>query len=141
MDSQALLSKVGDFWQAITGCLSDTSRLKALQNIFSGLDWIRQHYPKGLYKVLNYEATLDLKDKRGKNAVVNKYEMVRYLQNNIIAFQDQAWGDGKILLYYRCSPGIPVDKYRSGCVFRRNRSVIPVHVDQCGAKRRWVETL
>jgi type III restriction enzyme len=27
------------------------------------------------------------------------------------------------------------------CVFRRNRSVIPVHVDQCGAKRRWVESL
>jgi hypothetical protein len=39
---------------------------------------------------------------------------VKFLQNNIIAYQDQAWGDGKILINYRCAPGSPVDFYRSG---------------------------
>jgi len=61
---------------------------------------------QGLYEVLDYEATLELKDKRGKRACVRKYEKVRYLQNNIITFQDQAWGDGKILINYRLLPRI-----------------------------------
>ena len=39
---------------------------------------------------------------------------MRYLQDNVIAYQDQAWGDGEILLNYRCTPGKPVDRYRSG---------------------------
>jgi len=51
---------------------------------------------------------------KGENAIVSKTEEVRFLQSNIIAFQDQAWGDGKILLDYKCSPGQPVDFYRSG---------------------------
>ena len=37
---------------------------------------------------------------------------MRYRQNNIIAYQDNAWGDGKILIDYRCSPGVVVDRYR-----------------------------
>jgi hypothetical protein len=44
---------------------------------------------------------------------VQKYEQVQYLQDNIIAFQDQAWGEGEILLNYSCTPGIPVDRYRT----------------------------
>jgi hypothetical protein len=32
----------------------------------------------------------------------------------VIAYQDQAWGDGEILLNYRCTPGTPGDRYRSG---------------------------
>jgi len=39
---------------------------------------------------------------------------VRYLQDNVIAYQGQAWGDGEILLNYRCTPGTPVDRHRSG---------------------------
>jgi hypothetical protein len=39
---------------------------------------------------------------------------VRYLQDNMIAYQDQAWGDGEILVDYRRIPGTPVDRYRSG---------------------------
>jgi len=63
---------------------------------------------------LEYESTLELLDKRGEKAVFHKRERVRYLQNNIIAYQDQAWGDGRILLNYRCTPGKPVDRYHSG---------------------------
>lgn len=69
---------------------------------------------EGIYEVLDYECTLELKDRDGKNATIHKREKVRYLQDHIIAYEDQAWGDGEILLDYRCSPGIPVDEYRLG---------------------------
>jgi hypothetical protein len=68
----------------------------------------------GTYEVLDYGIRLELRDPEGKRALVCKREKIKYLQNNIIAFQDQAWGDGKILQNYRCKPGVPVDKYRSG---------------------------
>lgn len=68
----------------------------------------------GMYEVLKYESTLELKDRNGKRATFRKRERVRYLQDHIIAYQDQAWGDGEILLNYRCTPGVPVDQYRLG---------------------------
>lgn len=70
--------------------------------------------PVGIYEVLNYESTLELQDASGENAVFSKREKVRYLQNNIIAYQDQAWGDGEILLNYKSTPGKAVDMYRPG---------------------------
>jgi hypothetical protein len=81
------------------------SYLKRLYNIIS---------PQGMYEVLEYDSILELKDTQGKKAVFKKREKVRYLQDNIIAYQDQAWGDGEILLDYQCSPGKPVDFYRPG---------------------------
>jgi len=69
---------------------------------------------RGLYEVLDYESTLELKDRNGRLAIFKKQEKVRFLQDNIIAYQDQAWGDGKILINYHCKPGFPVDRYRSG---------------------------
>ena len=69
---------------------------------------------RGLYEVLEYESTLELKDRKGKKATFRKREKVRYLQDSVIAYQDQAWGDGEILLDYRCTPGTPVDRYRTG---------------------------
>jgi hypothetical protein len=78
---------------------------KRLQSVLS---------PAGIYEVLDYESTLEIKDSRGEKAVFSKREKVRYLQNNIIAYQDQAWGDGEILLDYRSTPGKAVDFYRPG---------------------------
>ena len=52
--------------------------------------------------------------KHGKNARIQKWEKIRYLQDYVTSYLDQAWGDGKILLNYRCSPGLPVDEYRLG---------------------------
>lgn len=69
---------------------------------------------EGMYEVLDYESTLELLDDKGYRARFEKQERVRYLQNNILAYQDQAWGDGEILLDYQCSPGIVVDQYRPG---------------------------
>jgi hypothetical protein len=68
----------------------------------------------GLYEVLEYESTLELLDRKGEKAIFKKRQKVRYLQDNIIAYMDQAWGDGQFLLDYRCSPGAAVDKYRFG---------------------------
>ena len=80
--------------------------------------WIKKGLQKisktGMYEVLDYEITLEILDSKGKRAFIKKTEEVRFLQDNIIAFQDQAWGAGKILLDYRCSPGIPVDFYTLG---------------------------
>jgi hypothetical protein len=78
----------------------------------AGRKALRGPAAEGMYEVLEYESTLELRDKRGERALVHKHEKVRYLQDNIIAYQDEAWGDGEILLNYRCSPGIPVDWYR-----------------------------
>lgn len=87
-------------------------------NLFFALsEKISQHLkpqPPGLYEVLEYETTLEILDPQGKEATVHKHQKVRYLQDNIIAYQDQAWGDGDILIDYKCIPGVPVDRYRSG---------------------------
>ena len=79
---------------------------KLMRHLWQGLA------DEGMYEVVEYESVLELKDKRGKKASFQKREKVRFRQNNIIAYQDNAWGDGKILIDYRCSPGVVVDSYR-----------------------------
>ncbi len=69
---------------------------------------------EGMYEVLEFESTLELHDRSGKRATYKKRKKVRYLQNNIIAYQDYAWGDGEFLVNYKATPGIPVDQYKSG---------------------------
>jgi hypothetical protein len=86
-----------------------TSPYVALRKIAAVFD---NKFNRGMYEVLEYESTLELKDKKGEKAIFHKKEKVRYLQNSIIAYQDQAWGDGDILLNYRCTPGSPVDRHR-----------------------------
>ena len=67
-----------------------------------------------MYEVLEYESTLELQDEKGKRAKFQKRMKVRYLQNETIAFQDYAWGDGDILRSYKTGRGKVVDRYRSG---------------------------
>lgn len=68
----------------------------------------------GIYEALSYEAELELKDTEGRTAIYRKQQRVRFVQDNIIAYQDTAWGDGEIFAEYHCSPGIEVDRYREG---------------------------
>ena len=68
---------------------------------------------KGLYEILDYDATLELLDISGKAARFRKRQRIRFLQDRVIAFQDYAWGEGKIHRY-RCSPGRVVDRYWEG---------------------------
>jgi hypothetical protein len=74
----------------------------------------RETADEGLYEVLEYDSTLELQDKKGIHASFHKRQKVRFLQNNTIAFQDIAWGDGTTLLDYGCTPGKVVDMYRPG---------------------------
>ncbi len=69
---------------------------------------------EGMYAALEKDVTLELLNQQGTKARFKKRLKVRYLQDNITAHQDYAWGDGKILRYYRCTPGKPVDRYRLG---------------------------
>jgi len=97
------------------------SFLDRLIAVLSGLPWLEvfgevwkilrkvmqsQSY-KGMYEVLAYESTLELKDRGGKRATFRKREKVRYLQDNVIAYQYQAWGDGEILLATQQSELLP----------------------------------
>lgn len=75
---------------------------------------LRGYSHEGMYKVLDYESTLEILDTEGKKAKFSKRKRVRYLQDNTIVYQDCAWGDGKILQKYKTNIGKPVDKYRSG---------------------------
>lgn len=75
---------------------------------------IRGLSQEGIYEVLEYECKVELRDKNGKLAEVQKREKLRYLQDYISSYLDQAWGDGKILVNYHCSPGVPVDEFRLG---------------------------
>lgn len=75
--------------------------------------WHRS-FDSGMFEILEYDSTLELLDPRGERAVFKKRLRVKFLQDNVIAFEDYAWGDGEIFLRYRCSPGIIVDRYRDG---------------------------
>jgi hypothetical protein len=69
---------------------------------------------EGMYEVLDYHAQLELLDAEGMKAMLRKRQRVRFRQDNIIAYQDKAWGDGDIFATYECAPGVAVDKYREG---------------------------
>jgi len=69
---------------------------------------------EGVYEVLDYESTLEIHNRKGTRATFKKRKKIKYLQNNIIAYHDHAWGDGEILLDYNTSRGKAVDRYRSG---------------------------
>ena len=75
---------------------------------------IRGLTDEGMYEVLEYESTLELHDKAGKRASFKKRKKVRYLQNDIIAYQDYGWGDGEYFLEYQSRPGTLVDRYKAG---------------------------
>ncbi len=66
---------------------------------------------EGIYEVLDHTTTLELLDNRGRRAWVSKKQKVRFLQNNVASYLDHAWGDGEILINYKCSPGKEVDRY------------------------------
>ena len=79
-----------------------------------GKSYVQRLRKPGMYEVLNYESTLGILDDEGRMGLVRKVEEVRFLQDNIIAIQDQVWGINNSISDYICSPGLPVDLYQSG---------------------------
>lgn len=55
----------------------------------------------GLYEVMDYDVTLDLRDKDGTRAYYIKRKKVRLLQDHVRAIDDHAWGDGNPVARYR----------------------------------------
>lgn len=90
-------------WQAIWSRLA-----RLVKRLF------KRRTNRGLYEILSYDVTLDLPDPTGKTAVFRRRQKVRFLQDHVIAYQDEAWGDGDVLAGYRCSPGVPVDQFKTG---------------------------
>lgn len=86
----------------------------ALDLIESIQTYVKQRSPEGLCEFLEYEFKLELLDVEGRSAQLTKRERVKFLQDNVIAFQDYAWGDGNVLADYTCAPGFVVDRYREG---------------------------
>lgn len=76
--------------------------------------WITRQSDQGIYEILDYDSTLELIDSNGQTVVFQKRQKVRFLQNDVIAFEDFAWGDGEIFADYHCSPGVAVDRYQDG---------------------------
>jgi len=110
---------IGNLISAVLSKWFSSSKNFGLSDLFSwglqiGQRIIGERSSDGFYEVLDYESTLEIHDVKGTRATFSKNKKVRYLQNNIIAFQDHAWGDGNILLNYRTSRGKPVDRYRAG---------------------------
>lgn len=78
--------------------------------------WYKTRY-HGMYEVLDYESTLEIVDRKGDTAVLRRREVIRFLQDNVVAIHDHAWGDGQIFADYRCQPGTAVDFYKDGSKF------------------------
>src|ERR1035437_4563277 len=53
-----------------------------------------------MYEILRYQQTLTLQDPEGKGAILERIEKVKFLQNNVIAIYDHAWGDGQLFMGY-----------------------------------------
>ena len=75
---------------------------------------IKRRLSEGLYEILDYDLTLDLGDRKGRRAVFRRRQKVRFLHDHVIAYQDEAWGDGDVVADYHCSPGVPVDIFQVG---------------------------
>ena len=68
----------------------------------------------GMYEILDYDSTLEILNPKGEKAKLVRREVIRLLQDNVVAIHDHAWGDGELFAQYRCQPGVPVDFYRDG---------------------------
>lgn len=83
--------------------------------VFKGVQQLlRKQAPGDQYRILDYDATLELTGSRGKSAVFSKQEHVQFLQDDVQAIEDFAWGGGKVLVDYNCAPGVVVDRYQEG---------------------------
>ena len=107
--------KIGNKFRKLAGNFVGLPWLELMMDVWRwGKMFVKNNAREGMYEMLHYESTLHLHDPEGKRATLEKRMKVRYLQDNIIAFQDYAWGDGKILQNYRSTPGLKVDQYKLG---------------------------
>jgi hypothetical protein len=71
-----------------------------------------------MYEVLRHVFVLTLLDSSGKRAIFERREKIRFLQDNVIALYDHAWGDGQMFIGYRVTPGKAVDRFKMGARYQ-----------------------
>ena len=103
--SPTLLTKLLPFLSLIT----EGKLAQVIRNILDSLtlaerlrDRLSYHVT---YEILDYNATLDIRDAVGEETTITRREVIRFLQDNVVAIHDHAWGDGDIFAEYRCRPG------------------------------------
>lgn len=103
---------------SLEGLKTQVDPLQAVTQLLGIWDIISRLYDKfryhGPYEILDYDSTLDVRDPKGVRAVLTRSEEIRFLQDNIVAIHDHAWGDGELFAKYQCQPGVPVDIYEDG---------------------------
>ncbi|MSP12836.1 MAG: hypothetical protein EXR62_07750 [Chloroflexi bacterium] len=114
-----MFNQTGDGTSGILSrCLSTlpySDLVKILIEVYRTLQQvIRHNLPEGVYEILDFDCTLELKDVKGEVAIFKRWQKVKFLQDDVIAFQDRIWGEGKILADYKCSPGVEADRYQEG---------------------------
>lgn len=115
-------SQQGSWWQgkllSIIHLFTEGGLILFLRNLLDAWDLVSQLRDRigyhGMYEILDYHSTLDISDERGEHALLARREVIRFLQDNVVAIHDHAWGDGELFAAYRCQPGIPVDFYQDG---------------------------
>jgi hypothetical protein len=118
MPSSSSSSFLRDGLRTLTRSLSYQGPLQILLNIPEAWDALSRLHDKlryhGMYEILDYDATLEILDPRGETAVLTHREVIHFLQDNVVAIHDHAWGDGDLFARYHCQPGVPVDFYEDG---------------------------
>jgi hypothetical protein len=89
--------------------------LRNVIDVWEFMDQLREKVGyHGMYEILEYDATLEIMNPKGEAASLTRHEVIRFLQDNVVALHDHAWGDGELFAGYQCQPGVPVDIYQDG---------------------------
>lgn len=57
--------------------------------LYRGVElFVKRRRHEGIYEILEYDCILELVDPKGELALLKKRQRVRFLQDNVIAFQD-----------------------------------------------------
>jgi hypothetical protein len=69
---------------------------------------------QALYEVLRYDARLELLDAKGTEALIEREQEIRFLQNGVVGIYDQVWGEGELFAEYQAEPGVVADRFTIG---------------------------
>lgn len=79
---------------------------------------MRTKKPTQKYEVLSYEASLELLDTEGREAVYVRKQRLRFLQDGVTAIDDYGWGNGIAFASHYAYPGRFVDRRIEGSRLR-----------------------
>jgi hypothetical protein len=100
---------------SLAGAILGSSLILTVAIVAVGGFVIRDRFA-GLYEILHDEDEWDLFDTTGGEAKLKKTRAIRFLQDEVFAIRDHAWGSGDVDLVdtYSCTPGQRVDAFWYG---------------------------